>query len=358
MLIGETSTTCVQGREPPAALRELLEDHPVRGGLVGRSALIRALFDRIQRLATSDLPVLIRGEEGTEIDGVAHALHWNSDRSGRPLVVERAASLRQPHDLRQLFGHARGAFPGASAAVPGILGEADGGTLFLEEIGDLPPATQGCLVRALETGEYRPIGAAAVRRSDFRLVVSSTTDVEGLVAAGALRRDLYFRMRGAFVTIPPLRERKSDIPLLAEHVLAEEARRRGRPRAALSPDATEALLGYSWPGNVRELRAELIHAFAMAGSGGPITPSCFQFPGHPSPSGRTATGGPPSLRRRIDEVEEAAIIDAIRMAGGNKSEAARRLGLTRRTLYRRLQAMSAKVGGTLVGDAAETPAEA
>lgn len=319
-----------------ALLRELKRTHPVRAGLIGESPALRMTFARVQALASSDVPVLIHGEDGNEFEGVALALHWNSDRSTGPFVAERGANLREPVVLRQLFGHCRGAFTGANTSVPGLFDEANGGTLYLDEVADIPLAVQASLVRVLETGEYRPIGAASGSRSNFRLVASTTCDLKALVSSGAFRRDLYLRLRGAVLELPPLRERREDIPLLANQVLAEEGRRRRRPASRLSQEAGAVLLAYDWPGNVRELRAELLQAAALVDESGNITPSLFQFPRDPVPAPFPADYATNGLRHQLRDVEAEAIQDALRLAGGNKSEAARRLGVTRRTLYRRL----------------------
>ncbi len=325
----------------PAAerlLRELKERDPIRNGILGDSPAVRVLFDQVLRLSRCQVPVLVVGEIGAGKEAVARAIHQNSDRSVGRFVAEAAANLRDPVLLSRVFGHQRGAFTGATTAVSGILDEADGGTLFLDEVADLSPAAQACLVRCLETGEYRPLGSAQVRHSDFRLIASTSADLRALVGTGNFRSDLYFRLRGAVLRVPALRERFADILPLAEQFLGERAQRERRAPNLLADCAREALVRYGWPGNVRELRQELAHAMIQA-DGGEITVAMLQFLRDPAPLPLPPEIRPQSrsLRSELGAFEESTIREAVRMAGGNKAEAARRLGITRRTLYRRLR---------------------
>ncbi|MBI4879290.1 MAG: sigma-54-dependent Fis family transcriptional regulator [Planctomycetes bacterium] len=319
-------------------LRCLMDDSPVRAGLVGESAALRTMFEKIRRLARSDVPVLVQGEVGVGKENVARALHLNSQRSAGPFVAEAGAALREELFMRHLFGHARGAFTGATATVPGVFDGADGGTLYIDEVPEVPLAVQACLVRVLETGEYRPLGSPHARRSSFRLITSTSSDLRELVASGTFRRDLFFRLRGAIVEVPPLRERRRDILPLAEQVIREEAQRLAVPPAFLSDGARAALVAYAWPGNVRELRNEIRQAVALCGEE-PLTPAAFQFLREPLPRRARERNGS-VLKEKVSEVEAAAIRDALRLAAGNKTAAARRLGVTRRTLYRRLERLA------------------
>jgi DNA-binding NtrC family response regulator len=319
-------------------LRQLKAEHPVRAGLIGDSPALRTLFDRILRLAEADVPILVRGEVGVGKDNVARAVHLNSGRSAGPFVAEGAATLREEFAISQLFGHVRGAFTGATAAAPGLLDLADGGTLYLDEVAELSAGAQACLLRVLESGEYRALGSPLPRRSDFRLVCSTGCDLEALVTEGLFRRDLYFRLRGAIIDVPPLRHRRADIPDICASILREEARRVRRAQPSLSSEAQGALLEHSWPGNVRELRQELRQALALCPED-EITPAYFQFVREPvlgtavRPQRQRRT-----LKDRLGTAETEVIRDALKLSGGNKAEAARRLGMTRRTLYRRLEA--------------------
>lgn len=330
-------------RDERVAFDQLSEAFAVRAGLVGDSPALRSLFERVRRLADSDVTVLIVGETGTGKESVARALHHNSPRARGPFVAESCAALSASLFAQRLFGHSRGAFTGAVSSMPGLLDRADGGTLFLDEISDLAIEAQGVLLRALSSGEYRALGSSDPRRSDFRVIASTHCDLAALVRMGQFRRDLYWRLRGAIVRVPPLRERRSDIAVLAQQVHRELHLRTRRPLAELSDDALEALKAHAWPGNVLELRQELLQAWATA-HGDSLGPSAFQFEHleHVGPrSAATARGVRIKLNDVLGDAEARSIRDAMRLASGNKAEAARRLGVTRRSLYRRLEKLDA-----------------
>lgn len=328
----------------PAAerlLRELGDQHPIRNGLIGGSQPIETLLRQVFRLAQCTVPVLIVGEVGSGKELVARAIHLNSDRSSRKFVAESCAQLREPLFLSRLFGHQRGAFTGASNSIPGAFEEADGGVLYLDEVADLPLSAQACLVRALETGEYRALGGSDPRFSDLRVIASTTSDLRALVGSGLFRRDLYFRLRGAILRVPTLRDRRSDILPLAEHFVREIAAKERRAPNEIADCARRALVDYDWPGNVRELRMEIQQALAVAGSEA-ILAEMLLFLREPAPD-RVAEslGARRTLKCQLGDYEAATIRDALHSCGGNKSEAARRLGVTRRTLYRRIEALRA-----------------
>jgi len=322
-------------QEHENALADLLKHYPVRAGLAGTSPAVTMLLKKIRSLARSNVPVLLVGEVGSGKENAARALHLNSDRSAGPFVAEAGAALQGGLFLRQLFGHARGAFTGATNTVPGLFDLADGGTLFLDEVGEIPLDAQACLLRVLECGEYRALGSPHLRRSDFRLVASTACNLSALVSTGLFRRELYFRLRGARLTVPPLRERLADIPALAEQFIREAGESTsGAERPELSRSARQALQEYGWPGNVRELRNELRQAVALC-DGRQIETSAFTFLQDVPPP--PVSQGPKPLRHRISKAEADAIRDALTAAHGNKAEAARCLGMTRRTLYRRMR---------------------
>lgn len=326
-----------------AAFDQLNEAFAVRVGLVGESPALRALFDRVRRLADSHVSVLIVGETGTGKESVARALHHNSSRARGPFVAEGCATLSASLFAQRLFGHTRGAFTGAVATAPGLLDRADGGTLFLDEISDLALDAQGVLLRALSCGEYRALGSSETRRSDFRVIASTHCDIPALVRMGQFRHDLYWRLRGAILRVPPLRERRADIEELARQVHRELHLRTRRPLPPLSDDALEALKAHSWPGNVLELRQELMQAWATA-DGESLGASAFQFESleNVGPRSASAARGPRAqLHDLLGDAEARSIRDAMRLASGNKAEAARRLGVTRRSLYRRLEKLDA-----------------
>jgi DNA-binding NtrC family response regulator len=351
---------CTSQVDGPAAARLLAEvgETPMRAGLAGESVALADLFERIVRVARGRVPVHVVGEIGTGKENVARAIHLNSERAGGAFIAESCANLREPFLLSRLFGHERGAYTGANSSAAGLFEQANAGTLYLDEVRDLTLAAQACLVRVLDTGEYRPLGAGEARRSNFRLVTSSSFELRPLVTSGLLRADLYFRIRGAILRVPPLRERREDIVHLIEQFLLEIARRERRAPNLLSPAARNALIAHDWPGNIRELRHELTQALLCA-DGAEITAEALSFvtdpPPRPQPlNGRGAEATIRGLKRDLGEFEEITIRDALRAAGGNKAEAARRLGITRRTLYRRLRRLD-RLGSSVGRDLAPDP---
>jgi two-component system response regulator HydG len=241
-------------RKAARDMQRALHDRYALGALIGGSASMREAFELVTRVADSSLPVVIVGETGVGKTLLAHALHAESERASAPFVSVNCAALPEPLLESELFGHVRGAFTGANAARAGLFVEADGGTLFLDEIGDMRPALQAKLLHALESGKIRPVGASREREIDVRIVAATHRDLRQLVSTGVFRADLLYRLEGVVIEIPPLRQRREDIPLLAQHFL-EQTRAR-HPKATVerfSSAAARALLEYGWPGNVREL---------------------------------------------------------------------------------------------------------
>jgi DNA-binding NtrC family response regulator len=295
-------------------------------GFVGASRAMQDVYDLVHRAARSPFPVLTTGESGTGKELVANALHVLSGRTGRFVAVNCAAL---PENLleSELFGHEKGAFTGADRDKPGLLEAADGGTLFLDEITELPAALQPKLLRAVEEGEVRRLGATRARRFNVRFVTATNHDLEQRVADGRFRDDLYWRLHVLHVHLPPLRERAADIPVLAEHFL------NGR---AISQEAMAVLTAYPWPGNVRELRNAIERATTLA-TGDEIRtadlPPRIRNVG--TAAARIADASRDSLPLR--DLERAYILEILRQTGGNKSRAADILGLDRKTLYRKLE---------------------
>jgi DNA-binding NtrC family response regulator len=294
-------------------------------GIVGASRAMQELSSLVHRAAAAAVPVLITGESGTGKELVARAVHQLSRREGSFVAVNCAAL---PENLleSELFGHDRGAFTGADRDKPGLLEAAHRGTLFLDEVTELPATLQPKLLRALEEGEVRRLGATQARRFDVRFVTATNSDIEERVADGRFRDDLYWRLHVLHVAVPPLRERAVDIPLLAEHFLA------GRP---LTTEAVGVLTAYPWPGNVRELRNALERAAALAGG--------REIGVHDLPPRIRDAAGPvdriaDATRRHLPlrDLEREYILEVLKQTGGNKSRAAEILGLDRKTLYRKL----------------------
>jgi two-component system, NtrC family, response regulator AtoC len=294
-------------------------------GFIGASRALQEVYDVVHRAAAASFPVLITGESGTGKELVARAVHQVSRREGRFVAVNCAAL---PENLleSELFGHEKGAFTGADRDKPGLLEAAHRGTLFLDEVTELPAALQPKLLRALEEGEVRRLGATQARRFDVRFVSATNRDIEQQVADGRFRDDLFWRLHVLHVHVPPLRERPADIPLLAEHFLA------GRP---VTHQAMAVLTAYAWPGNVRELRNALERAATLARAREigveDLPPRIREAAG---PVDRITDASRRSLPLR--DVEREYILEVLRQTGGNKSRAAEILGLDRRTLYRKL----------------------
>jgi transcriptional regulator with PAS, ATPase and Fis domain len=299
---------------------------------VGSSAAAEAVRSAARRAAESDLPVLLAGETGTGKELLARAIHAASERHERPFVAVNCALFSESLLESELFGHARGAFTGAHAAKPGLVEAADGGTLFLDELADMPRPTQAALLRFLELGEFRRLGETHLRRSDARVVAALHIDVDEALASGRLRRDLFFRLDVFRIPIPPLRERREDVPELAAQMIAEVAERLGRPPIALGPDALEALRSHDFPGNVRELRNEIERLFAVCGAGAQI--------GAEALSPRLRRADPWSAGGYGDAVRTfklRLVQEALARSGGGRSAAARELGLHPSNLMRMIR---------------------
>ena len=315
------------------ALRELpapaAVPSPARAdGIVGDSPELVAALARVDLLAPGGMPIVIHGESGTGKELIARRVHRLSARREGPFVVVNSAAMAESLMLSDLFGHVRGAFTGADRDRAGVFEAAQGGTVFLDEIGDLPAAAQGMLLRVLQEGEVRRVGESLPRRVDVRVVAASHRDLAAMVDAGTFRQDLFYRLRGAVVTLPPLRERGRDVIQLAERILAGRGRTApdaapaGRPR--LSPAAQARLLAHPWPGNIRELDNVVGTAMALA-AGGTIEPEHLELPAVDA----VPTG---DYQRELDAFRRRKLTGALTAAGGNRAEAARRLGLTRQAL--------------------------
>jgi transcriptional regulator with GAF, ATPase, and Fis domain len=312
--------------------------------LVGASDAMHKVFRQLDRIIDSELPVLVQGESGTGKELVARAIHFNGPRAGRPFVTENCAALPDTLLESELFGHARGAFTGAHRKKSGLLEQADGGTLFLDEIGDMSVEMQKKLLRVLQEGEFRPVGSDQRVRVDVRLLAASNRDLEDLVRDGTFREDLYYRVHVLTVRTPPLRERRDDIPLLAEHLIGRAAREAGRPSPTLHPDTMGALVAYDWPGNVRELENEMRRLVVLAsGEAMPehlstaiLERRSLRAPGDGSANGGIAPAATGDIRAAVADLEKRSIELALARARGNKSKAASELGISRFALQRKL----------------------
>ena len=298
---------------------------------LGTSAAIRALAADARRMLTSDSPVLILGETGSGKGVLAQWLHRNGPRRDEPYVDLNCAGLKREFLESELFGHEKGAFTGAATSKPGLFEVAHGGTLFLDEIGDTDLDVQAKLLKAIEEKRFRRMGEVRHRHVDVRIVAATHHPLRERVRDGSFRDDLYFRISALPLAVPPLRERREDIPLLARHLLAGIALEVGKPDLTLAPEADAALIAYEWPGNLRELRNVLERA-ALHGHGPEITNDMLRFDsvGAPEPAGLPATD---DLSLTLKDFERRHIERVLASEGGHVERAAARLGMARSTLY-------------------------
>jgi DNA-binding NtrC family response regulator len=297
--------------------------------LIAESAVMRPVLDLISRVGPSDANVLITGEHGTGKEVIARTLQALSSRSGKPLVTVNAGGLPEGVFESELFGHVKGAFTDAKADRVGRFELADGGTLFLDEIANVPMNLQAKLLRALETGEIERVGSSSTRRVDVRILSATNANVQNEVEAGRFREDLLFRLNTIEIHLPPLRERKEDIPLLAMHFLRQSAQRYRKNLSGFESTAMKLLLEHPWPGNVRELDHSVERAVLMA-EGSEVRASDLGL--------RQVREGSSRIEdMSLEDVERALIQKAMGRYGGNVSHASKTLGLSRSALYRRLQ---------------------
>ncbi len=303
------------------------------GELIGRSPAMRELFEMIRLVADSQATVLIQGESGTGKELVARTIHQLSRRHDRPFVVVDCGSLPETLLESELFGHVKGAFTGAVMTRKGLFEEADGGTIFLDEIADTSPAFQAKLLRVLQEGEIRPVGSSRGSRVDVRVVSATNKDLADLVAAKTFRQDLYYRLAVLPLFLPPLRDRREDIPLLVDHFVAESCSRHRQPPRGVAPEVRRALAAAPWPGNVRELQ-HYVERAVVTTTGADLT--C------PDLAGSAARTSPTDLKSVVREAagqaERQRIVDALKQTKGNRAKAAKLLKISRANLYNKLKA--------------------
>jgi two-component system response regulator PilR (NtrC family) len=302
---------------------------------------MRRIFELTQSIARARTTVLVTGESGTGKERIARAIHDASDRQGKPFLVINCGAMPEALIEAELFGHEKGAFTGAVTSRLGLFREADGGTVFLDEVGELAPATQVKLLRVLQERKVRSVGASAEVPVDVRVLAATNRNVEDDVKSGRFRQDLYYRLNVIRIAIPPLRDRREDIRPMADHFLRQWAAEQARDIHAISPDALRALEGYAFPGNVRELENVMERAVALAKGPtiglGDLPPELAGAASQTTPGLVTLPPAGCNLDEVMGEVERRLVLQALERAGGVRTQAAKLLGVTLRSLRYRLQ---------------------
>ncbi len=324
-------------RDENRQLREELGKRYEFDNIVGRSLAMQEIFATIERVAPTRATVLLAGESGVGKDLIARAIHFHSPRRDRPFVKINCTALPENLMESELFGYEKGAFTGANTTKPGKFEQADTGTVFLDEIGDVPPSIQVKLLRILQEREFERLGSNKTRHIDVRVIAATNQDLRAALEQGTFREDLYYRLNVVPISIIPLRERMQDIPFLAEHFLSKYSAETGNKVQAITPAAMSKLMTYHWPGNVRELENVIERSLVMC-TGDRLDAADIKMDNIPRP--RTA-GGEFALPAgmTLDQYEQEIIREALKRADGNKSQAARSLGLTRNALRYRLTQM-------------------
>jgi len=304
---------------------------PKLSNIIGESSLMQELLEMISYVAPTEATVLINGESGTGKELVAAEVHHNSDRRDKPFVKVNCAALAETLLESELFGHEKGAFTGADKQREGKFVQAKGGTLFLDEIGETSQAMQVKMLRVLQEHELQRVGGEETIHTDARIIAATNRDLEQEVREGNFREDLYYRLNVVTVTVPPLRDRSDDIPLLAEHFVGKFAKKNRREVAGITPECMRLLCSYSWPGNVRELENAIERGVILM-RGEHLTEKSLPLPIQKQKNGNLEDEAGPSLQAQ----EKVLILRTLEETGGNKSEAARRLGITRKTLQNKL----------------------
>lgn len=320
-------------------LRDALQDRGPTGRIIGRGPALLKVIHMVNQIAPMKSTVLLSGESGVGKELIAEAIHVQSPRKSKPLVKLNCGALPEGLIESELFGHEKGAFTGAIQQRKGRFELADGGTMFLDEISEIPPATQVKLLRVLQEGEFERVGGSQTLKADVRVIAATNRDLEAEVATGRFRKDLFYRLNVIHLTIPPLRERSEDVPLLALHFLDKFCLENNRPPMGFSPEAMRTLKNYSWPGNVRELQNVVERAVALT------TGNMVLFEDLPDEIRKHSPQDDKIILpvgSSMEEIERQAILQTLRKTGGDKELTARLLGIGLATLYRRLKEMEVK----------------
>ncbi|MEA2109788.1 MAG: sigma 54-interacting transcriptional regulator [Pseudomonadota bacterium] len=318
-------------------LKTKQQDHFNKQGIIGSSVALQRVFTLMSKVVTTTTSVLIQGETGTGKELIAKAIHYNGILKNKPFMAENCAALSENLLESELFGHVKGAFTGAVSEKKGLFELANGGTVFLDEIADMPVAMQSKLLRVLQERQVRPVGGSTYRQVDFRFISAANRDLFEEVKKGNFREDLFYRIQAFPIVLPPLRERKEDIILLASHFLKKYAAKFNRPVVRLTPGTLNILMQHVWPGNIRELEHEIERALTLADESEDITAAYLseRVRGVHYPADQELESSS-SLPDAVTRLERQMIIDALGQTGGNRSRAARLIGLTRQGLLNKI----------------------
>ncbi|HEY0429259.1 MAG TPA: sigma-54 dependent transcriptional regulator [Pyrinomonadaceae bacterium] len=317
------------------ALRRELNRHYSFSEIIGKSASLQNVFRIVEKIADTTASVLIQGESGTGKELIAKAIHFNSKRAAKPFLAVNCGALPETLLESELFGHTKGSFTGATGDKKGLFRSADGGTLFLDEIGEMPPPLQVKLLRALQEHEVTPVGSAAAVKFDARIIAATNKNLEKEVAGNRFREDLFYRLNVIEIGLPPLRERREDIPLLVKYFIARAAKEQNAVEKFITPEALSALLGYNWQGNVRELQNAIERSFLLSGE--EIDLESLPPKIRNNSSNAFEIRDPEGVRPTLEEMERRYILEILTSAGEDKTQAANILGIDLSTLYRKLK---------------------
>jgi DNA-binding NtrC family response regulator len=317
------------------ALRRELDKKYSFSEIIGTSEALQKVFYLVEKVANTTASILIQGESGTGKELIARAIHFNSSRAGRPFLAVNCGALPESLLESELFGHTKGSFTGATADKKGLFRSADGGTLFLDEIGEMPLALQVKLLRALQEQEVLPVGSSVAVKFDTRIIAATNKNLETEVSENRFREDLFYRLNVIEITLPPLRERREDIPLLVKHFAAKTARHQKATEKSISKEAMTALVSYNWPGNVRELENAVERAFIL--SEGEIEPESLPPKIRINAQHSLEMRDPEGLRPTLEEMERRYILEILAGVNDDKTQAANILGIDLSTLYRKLK---------------------
>ena len=319
------------------ALRRELDRRYSFSEIIGTSPALQSVFRLVEKVAGTNTNILIQGESGTGKELIARAIHHNSPRSERPFVAINCGALPETLLESELFGHTKGAFTGAVTNKPGLFRSAEGGTVLLDEVGEITPAMQVRLLRALQEHEVTPLGSSTPVTFDARIICATNRDLEKEVADGRFREDLFYRLNVIEIHLPPLRERREDIPLLVRSFITRTAREQERDEKPIEPAAMSALINYNWPGNVRELQNAIERAFTLSGDQIDLDSLPPRVRDAASQAGQTTMRDPDGLRPTLEEIERRHIFETLSSVNQDKARAANILGIDLSTLYRKLK---------------------